>query len=122
MTGCPDISILLSTHNRTDYLRQTLEAMCKLDREGLNVEFVVANNYSTDDTAQVIYSFAERLPLRHLFESRQGQYCALNHALDKVEFEEIVVFANDDVVSRRNWPKQIIAARERWPEYGKVVG
>jgi hypothetical protein len=96
--------------------------MCAVDREGLDVEFVVIDNNSTDDTPEVIDSFAERLHLRHLFECRPGKSCAVNHALDTVELGEIVVFTDDDVVPRRDWLTQIAAACERWPEYDVFGG
>jgi glycosyltransferase involved in cell wall biosynthesis len=119
-----DVTVQFSTYNRSKYLLETLEAMCQLDCDGLNVEFVVVDNNSSDDTGEVIDSFANRLPLRHLFEPRPGKSCALNHALDTVELAEIVVFTDDDVAPRKDWLQQIAAACERWPEYevfgGKV--
>jgi len=112
-----DISVMFSTYNRSEYLRQTLEAMCALDLDGLDVEFVVVDNNSTDDTAEVIDSFAGRLPLLHLFEARPGQNAARNHALDSADIGKIVVFTDDDVVPRKDWLKQILGACEQWPEY-----
>ncbi len=117
-----DVSVQLSTYNRSEHLQQTLEAMCQLDRSGLTVEFVIVDNNSTDDTGQVIDSFANRLPLRHLFEARQGQNYARNHALDTAELGEIVAFTDDDVVPHRDWLQQIAAACERWPEYDVFGG
>jgi len=122
MTEYLDISVIFSTYNRRGYLHQTLGAMCAVDREGLNVEFVVVDNNSADDTAQVIDSFVGRLPLRHLFEERPGKNCALNHALDTVELGNIVVFTDDDVVPRKDWLQQVAAACECWPEYDVFGG
>jgi len=117
-----DITVEFSTRNRSEGLGRTLEAMCEVDRAGLNVEFVVVDNDSTDDTGEVIDSFANRLPVRHLFESRHGQNYARNHALDTVELGEIVAFTDDDVVPHRDWLKQVAAACERWPEYDVFGG
>jgi len=36
-----DITVLIPTYNRAEGLRETLEAMCQVDRDGLAVEFVV---------------------------------------------------------------------------------
>jgi len=117
-----DVTVEFSTCSRSICLRQTLEAMCQVDRDGLTVEFVVVDNNSTDDTGQVIDSFANRLPLRHLFEARPGQNHARNHALDTVELGEIVVFTDDDVVPHRDWLQQIAAACKRWPAYDVFGG
>ena len=86
-----DISVLIATYNRAEILRQTLQSMTKLNRDGLSVEFVVVDNNSTDHTKEVIKSFTDRLPIRYLFEPRPGKNCALNKALNEVSFGEISV-------------------------------
>jgi len=65
-----DISVLIPTYNRAEILRETLEAMCQVKRDGLGVEFVVIDNNSTDHTKEVVEAFADRLPLCYLFEPR----------------------------------------------------
>jgi len=121
----PDISVIYSTYNRGKYLYETLEAMCEVDRDGIKVEFVVVDNNSSDDTAQVIDSFADRLPLCHLFEPRPGKNCALNHALDSILVGDIVVFTDDDVVPCKDWLKQIADACAKHTEFdvfgGKII-
>ena len=122
MTVDRDISIIFSTHNRSRVLRSTLEAMCEVERSGLQVEIVVVDNNSTDDTAQVIGSFADRLPLLHLFEPSPGKNRALNHALENADLGKIVIFTDDDVVPKANWLTAVIGACERWPEYSVFGG
>lgn len=121
----PDISVILSTHNRADMLRQTLEAMTRLDRSGLDVEFVVVDNNSKDDTDAVIDSFANRLPLTHLFEPRPGKNCALNRALSECELGEVVVFTDDDVSPDARWLEAIRDSMNRWLDTnvfgGKII-
>lgn len=117
-----DISVILSTYNRACMLEQTLEALSHLDRSGLAVEFVVVDNNSKDDTGRVIESFANRLPIRHLFEPRAGKNYALNHVIDTVELGEIVVFTDDDVVPRIDWLQQIARACMRRTEYSVFGG
>jgi len=116
-----DISVLIATYNRADILRQTLENMTCLDRDGLSVEFVVVDNNSPDHTKEVIESFTDRLPIRYLFESRPGKNCALNKALNEVPLGKLVAFTDDDVEPKKDWLKAIIAITNRWPDY-KVFG
>jgi glycosyltransferase involved in cell wall biosynthesis len=116
-----DISVLIATYNRADILRQTLENMTCLDRDGLSVEFVVVDNNSSDHTKEVIESFTDRLPIFYLFESRPGKNCALNKALNEVPLGKLVVFTDDDVKPKKDWLKAIIAITNRWPDY-KVFG
>lgn len=116
------VSVVICTYNRCENLKETLENMTRLDREGLSVEFVVVDNNSSDHTKQVIESFTERLPVRYLFEPKPGQNCARNRALEDVELGRLVVFTDDDVSPRKGWLKAIVSISERWPEYSVFGG
>lgn len=65
-----DFSILIPTYNRGEVCRETVEAMTRVDREGVSVEFVVIDNNRTDNTRGVGESFADRLPV--LADVRHG--------------------------------------------------
>lgn len=122
MCNKTDISVIIATYNRAETLRQILENMTRLDREGLSVEFVVVDNNSSDHTKEVIESFTERFPVRYLFEPKPGQNCARNRALEDVELGRFVVFTDDDVEPRKDWLKAIVSISERWPEYSVFGG
>jgi glycosyltransferase involved in cell wall biosynthesis len=117
-----DISVLIATYNRAEILRQTLENMAHLNRNGLRVEFVIVDNNSSDHTKQVVESFSGKLPIRYLFECRPGKNCALNKALNKVPLGKLVVFTDDDVEPIRNWLKAIVAISGRWTGYSIFGG
>jgi len=112
-----DISVLIPTYNRAEILRETLEAMCQVECDGVAAEFVVIDNNSADHTKEVVESFAPRLPLRYLFEPRPGKNCALNKALDSGNLGEVLVFTDDDVTPRPDWLKQSLASWHRNPEH-----
>ncbi len=116
------VTVLLTTYNRADVLRQTLGNMAAVDRGELSVEFVVVDNNSSDNTKEVVESFVGRLPLRYLFESRQGKNIALNKALDEVEFGDIVVFTDDDVAPRKDWLTAVVDVSNRWPQHSVFGG
>lgn len=116
------LSVLMATFNRAEMLRRTLDAMCDVDRNNLDVEFVIVDNGSTDHTGDVIRSFDSRLPIRHLFESGRGKSAALNLALDTGQLGEIVVFTDDDVRPRRDWLKQIERTCDRRSDIGIFGG
>lgn len=109
-------SVLIATYNRAAILRETLEAMCQVNREGIDVEWIVINNSCTDDTDAVVRSFAGRLPLRLLHERQLGKNRALNKALDETKLREIVVFTDDDVSPSHDWLHRLFAACNRWPD------
>lgn len=112
-----DISVVLTTRNRADVLGRTLENFCRVDSEGINVEFNISDNGSTDDTKKVIESFKSKLPIRYYYEPRAGQNRARNCVLAKMVFGRIIAFTDDDVKPDKNWLKANIAVCERWPDH-----
>ncbi|MBC8481198.1 MAG: glycosyltransferase family 2 protein, partial [Planctomycetes bacterium] len=116
------IMIILATYNRAPILKRTLDAFCTLECDNLNVEFVVIDNNSTDNTKQLIESFASKLPITYLFEPRPGKNCALNKALTQLELAPIIVFTDDDVIPDKNWLAVIASACSQWPQYSIFGG
>lgn len=119
------VTVIIATYNRAELLRQTLSAMTRVDRRGLAVEFVLIDNNSTEHNSNVIASFQDRLPLRHLFEEQPGKNRALNKALDDVQLRDIVVFTDDDVMPRTDWLTEIASGCARHPNCnvfgGKII-
>ena len=67
------------------------------------VELIVADNGSVDDTAQVIKSASHPgMEIRQVYESRPGKSRAQNTALAEAK-GEILLFTDDDVVPAHNW-------------------
>lgn len=116
------VRIVLATFNRADMLRQTLDSFCGLDTTGIQAEFVAIDNNSHDQTRGVIDSFAEKLPLLHLFQPRPGKSAALNLALENIGQADVLVFTDDDVVPERDWLQQICVACREYPEFSVFGG
>lgn len=70
----PSVTIVVAAWNESEAIVRTLERLAQLTYEG-HVEIVVADNNSTDDTAELADAAGRRLGLdyRRLFESRQGK-------------------------------------------------
>ncbi|MEJ2648173.1 MAG: glycosyltransferase family A protein [Sedimentisphaerales bacterium] len=111
------LSILIPTYNRAEILRESLEAMCKVERNNLSAEFVVIDNNSTDNTRKVVESFTDKLPLRYLFESAQGKSHALNRVLNEGGLGEIVVLTDDDTTPRSDWLSAIAQSVRDFPDH-----
>lgn len=91
------ITLAICTWNRAASLRETLASLADLEvPDGVEWELLVVNNNSTDDTAGVLDAWKDRLPLRALFESKQGLSHARNHALAHAR-GELIVWTDDDV-------------------------
>lgn len=121
------LSVLVCTYNRSALLRETLQALQTLaPPPGCDVELLVVDNNSSDDTPAVVQEAARSgpFPVVTLHEGRQGKSFALNRGLE-VARGDVIALTDDDVVPCRDWLARIVAAfREREGltfTFGKVV-
>jgi len=102
-------TVVIPTYNRAGTLRQTLEGLVDQGFPADRFEILVIDNNSSDDTAAVVKSFADRRPTpRHIVETQQGLDHARNRAISEAR-GEIVVFGDDDILVGRDWLSRILA-------------
>jgi glycosyltransferase involved in cell wall biosynthesis len=82
---------------------------------GWSYEIIVCNNNSNDHTNQVLREYRTRLPLREVFEHKQGLSHARNRAL-AVANGDYIIWTDDDVIVDSEWLLAYITAFERWPD------
>jgi glycosyltransferase involved in cell wall biosynthesis len=68
----PQASVVIPTYNRSDELSQTLETMTEQDIDPSRFEVIIADDGSSDDTVDVMKSFAGRLRLKYYFQADEG--------------------------------------------------
>jgi len=110
-----DISVIVATYNRAGILKGTLENLAALRPQGVTHEIIVVDNNSSDNTRAVVEEFAQRAPIRYLFEERQGKSYALNTAIEVAQ-GELFVFTDDDVFVPADWLDRYWAAAQAHPE------
>jgi glycosyltransferase involved in cell wall biosynthesis len=119
-----NITVAICTWDRCELLRQTLEQMRNLEvPQGVEWELLIVNNNSTDSTNQVIASFSDRLPIRRLFEPKQGHSNARNCALHQAR-GEYILWTDDDVLVDRKWVAEYWKALNKYPDaafFGGVI-
>ena len=98
-----DLSVLISTRNRSSRLRETLEAIsrCRIP-VGVKWELVLVNHNCTDDTDEVVESLAGKLPILYVREIRGGLSRARNAGLAAAS-GELIIFTDDDVEPNTEW-------------------
>jgi glycosyltransferase involved in cell wall biosynthesis len=104
-----DFSVILCTYNRADSLGMTLDTFSRLKIPAkLRWELLVVDNNSCDSTREVIQRFAETstLPVRYVFEKRQGRSAAMNTGIGESS-GEIIAFTDDDVLLHPDWLGQV---------------
>jgi glucosyl-dolichyl phosphate glucuronosyltransferase len=113
------LTIAICTWNRSALLRQALAQMTSLVIPArVDLEVLVVNNNSTDDTDGVIETFSGRLPIRRLFEPKPGQSNARNTAVSHAR-GAYVLWTDDDVLVDPNWVSGYADAFRAFP--GGVV-
>ena len=102
------LTVAVCTYNRSDGLAQTLERILAAGSPvSLEVEILVINNNSTDDTEAVIKRFRERDPrVRGVFEAKQGHSNARNAAIAAAR-GAYIAFTDDDVLVDEGWLRDL---------------
>jgi glycosyltransferase involved in cell wall biosynthesis len=95
MTDLPRISIIIPTRNRAVYLRRVLDNIFESDYP--NLEIIVMDGASSDDTVQVLKSYGHRVT-KWLSEPDGGEYFAVNKGLAFATGEIIKFMSDDDVL------------------------
>ena len=110
-----NISVVICTYNRCDSLRRTLQTFCQINAAAISWELLVLDNNSTDATACFVEEFKDKLPLRYIFESRQGKSYALNHSVREAQ-GSLLLFTDDDVDVDPQWLQAYWSVAQRFPD------
>ncbi len=111
-----DVTVVICTWNRCDLLKQTLDEMCNLQiPPDIAWELIVVNNNCSDVTDDVIEMYKQRLPIRRLFEAKQGLSNARNCAVASAK-GDLIIWTDDDVLVDPMWLAEYVAAACQWPD------
>ena len=100
-----DATVLIATYNRGTLLDETLASLRALRvRPGRRWDVLVVDNNSSDGTPAVVDRHARDfpVPLRYLFESRQGRSNALNTGI-AASTAAVIAMTDDDVRVEEGW-------------------
>jgi glycosyltransferase involved in cell wall biosynthesis len=107
-------SVAICTYNRCQSLPKTLDSLVAMDKPEGAWELLVIDNNSSDQTAEIVQSYSNRLPMKYIFEERQGLAHARNRALKECT-GDLLIFTDDDVVVSKEWLCAYVAAASQYP-------
>jgi hypothetical protein len=115
-------TVLICTYQRAALLAETLDSLART-RTTRRWEVLVVDNNSTDDTRAVTESrqAAYPVPLRYVFEPRQGKSHALNRGIG-MSAADVIVFTDDDVRVPPEWLDESIRPLDADPVAGYTGG
>jgi glycosyltransferase involved in cell wall biosynthesis len=112
MSRSLDATVLIATYNRAAFLDRTLDSLRAMTlTPGRSWEVIVVDNNSSDDTPGVVARHARDfpVPLRYLFEARQGRSSALNTGIAAAQ-GDIIAMTDDDVRVEPQWLEAVCDA------------
>lgn len=94
------ISVIVACYNVEKYLSRCIESI--LSQTYKNIEIILVDDGSVDNTASICDSYASRYPnIRVVHQENKGQSVAKNVGLDLVKGEYLTFVDSDDTISTR---------------------
>jgi len=110
LTALPHASVVVCTHNRSTYLRQSCDAILAVDYPSDRFDLLIVNNASTDETPRIAAQLAQQHPNVHVVhELRLGLSRARNAGVQHAR-GELILFADDDAFPEAGWLRALAHA------------
>src|SRR5258705_11081136 len=95
MSDKPLVSVVIATYNMARYLPLAVRAA--LDQKYKNIEVLVVNDGSTDDTQCVMAPFLDDSRVRYYTQKNKGQAAAKNRGIHESRGDYIAFLDADDM-------------------------
>ncbi|MEL1135724.1 glycosyltransferase [Desulfitobacterium sp. THU1] len=109
----PKVSVVIPTYNHARYVPWAVESVLRQNYP--NLEIIVINDGSTDDTAQRLQAYENRIQV--INKSNGGTANALNHGLQRATGDYICWLSADDMFLKEKLIKQVQLMEDN-PEVG----
>ena len=90
----PQITVLIDTYNHGHFLNEAIESVLSQDFPLDNIEILIVDDGSTDDTAERVRKYGSRI--KYFQKENGGQSSALNFGLARSRGEIIALLDGDD--------------------------
>jgi len=102
----PLVSIIIPVYNRPDFIKESAASV--LNQSYRNIELIIVDDGSTDDTATVIRTIAEKdSRVTYLYQKNAGAAAATNLGLSKVKGDFVGFLDSDDIFLPEKIQKQV---------------
>ncbi len=111
----PLVSIIIPTFNRSDVVERTLTAFLDQGLAEADLELIVVDDGSTDDTSSILARVLAAYPnrLRVITQTNRGPAAARNEGIRRAR-GSFILFAGDDIVPSPNLVQAHINAHARY--------
>lgn len=115
----PTISVVIASYNHAAFVQESLRSV--LEQQHVDLEIVVTDDGSSDDTAERVRSLADPRIRLEAFASNRGACIALNHGISRARGEFIAILNSDDCFEPGKLALQLDFLRAN-PQVGAVFG
>lgn len=118
----PLVTVIVPAYNHGMYVENCLDSI--INQTYQNIELIIINDGSLDDTNEKIINYEDRLKKRfdkytHISKENEGICKTLNLGISLAQGKYIIPFASDDVMYSQRISKQV-AYMEENSQYGMV--
>jgi glycosyltransferase involved in cell wall biosynthesis len=117
LKAAPLVSIVTPSYNQGPYIRATIESV--LSQSYSNIEYIVMDGGSTDETASVVKDYSSRL--KWVSAKDRGQSHAINKGF-QISKGEILSWINSDDVILPGAVSKVVRAFNDYPDAGAIYG
>src|SRR6201986_4293288 len=89
-------SIIIPLYNRPDEIRELLETLTLQTYK--QFEVLVIEDGSTNDAAEIVQSFADKLDVKYFVKSNTGQGFSRNFGFERAKGDYFVIFDSDCLI------------------------
>ncbi|MCS9984080.1 glycosyltransferase family 2 protein [Weissella paramesenteroides] len=99
MKNCPKVSIVIPVFNVANFLDISIGSA--IDQSYPNIEVIIVNDGSTDESAEIIKNLISNVPFARLYnQENQGLSAARNYGLSKATGDFIIFLDSDDQIRK----------------------
>ncbi len=116
----PLVTVICLCYNHEKFLAEALDSV--LAQTYPNLEIIVADDASTDNSVSIILNYSQRYPQIKFIQNKvnTGNCKAFNQALELASGDYVVDFATDDVMLPERITEQVKCFDSLSPDYGAI--
>lgn len=113
------VSVITPSYNQGPFIQRTIESVLSQKKDHFDMEYVIFDGGSTDETVSILKSYGDRL--RWVSQKDKGQTDAVNQGLQATD-GEIIAWINSDDIYYPNALDQVVRFFQENPTVNVVYG